>query len=381
MDGSAFTNPSGELKPLVGGGHAFIPAPLPPTDLDMARLAIPVSEALQALGELKGAARRLANPWLLIQPMQRAEALATSAMEGTYTTMDQLVLEEAEVGIGSADAREVANFIQALDWASAQVDAGMPIAHRLLCGAHERLLRGVRGANSRPGQYKRDQNMIGNPDRKVTTARFVPPPPDITPDLMAQLERFINEEERQSAFQGLVDIALVHYQFATIHPFADGNGRLGRMLITLLAKKWGLLDHMLLYVSPELEERKERYIDCLFAVSARSAWEEWVAFFAETVVRSSARIIGTIDSLVALHEDFRARAARVGRSSNLQKVVDELFRIPVVTTPSVEVLLGVTYMAARNVIEKLERAEILRPIPDTRPQAWKAPAIIDLVRR
>jgi len=381
MDANAFTNPSGELRPLVGGGLAFIPAPLPPEHLDMAQLAIPVSEALQAMGELKGAARRLANPWLLIQPMQRAEALATSAMEGTYTTMDQLVLEEAEVGAGSADAREVANFIRALDWASEQIDAGVPIVHRLLCGAHERLLKGVRGASRRPGQYKRDQNMIGSPDGKVATARFVPPPPDITPDLMARLERFINEEERRSAFQAFVDIALVHYQFETIHPFADGNGRLGRMLITLLAKKWGLLDHLLLYVSPELEEQKERYIDCLFAVSARSAWEEWVAFFAETVVRGSARIVDTIDRLVGLHEDFRARAARAGRSANLQKVVDELFRIPVVTTPGVGALLGVTYVAARNVIEKLEKAGILSAIPGTRPQAWKAPAIINLVRR
>ena len=153
------------------------------------------------------------------------------------------------------------------------------------------------------------------------------------------------------------------------------------MLITLLAKKWGLLDHMLLYVSPELEEQKERYIDCLFAVSAHSAWEDWLEFFSDTIVRSSARLIDTIDSLVTLHENFRARAARAGRSSNLQKVVDELFRIPVVTTPSVEALLGVTYVAARNVIEKLEKAGILRAIPGTRPQAWKAPAIIDLVQR
>ena len=121
--------------------------------------------------------------------------------------MDQLVLEEAEVGAGSADAREVANFIRALDWASEQIDSGQPIAHRLLCGAHERLLKGVRGANKRPGQYKRDQNMIGSADRNVASARFVPPPPDITPNLMAQLERFINEEERRSAFQALIDIA------------------------------------------------------------------------------------------------------------------------------------------------------------------------------
>jgi Fic family protein len=291
------------------------------------------------------------------------------------------VLEEARVGTGGADAREVANFIRALNWAAEQIDAGMPIAHRLLCGAHERLLKDVRGANKRPGEYKRDQNMIGGAGRDVATARFVPPPPEITPDLMAQLERFINEAERQSAFQALIDIALVHYQFEAIHPFSDGNGRLGRMLISLLATKWKLLDHMLLYVSPELEERKDEYIDCLFAVSARSEWEGWITFFAETVVRSSARIIDTIDGLVALHEEFRERAARVGRSSNLQKVVDELFRIPVITTPGVQSSLEITYAAARNIIEKLERAGILSPIPGTRPQAWKAPAIIDLVRR
>ena len=381
MDADAFTRPSGELKPLIGGGLAFVPTPLPPAGLELARLAIPVSAALQALGELKGVARRLSNPWLLIQPMQRAEALSTSAMEGTFTTIDQLVLEEAEVGGGSADAREVANFIRALNWASGQLDKGMPIAHRLLCGTHEILLKDVRGANKRPGEYKREQNIIGGVNRDVASARFVPPPPELTPALMAQLERFINDRERDSPFQALVDIALVHYQFETIHPFPDGNGRLGRMLITLLARRWGLLDHLLLYVSPELEERKSEYIDRLFAVSARSAWEEWISFFAEIVVRSCSRIIDTIDDLVALHDDFRARAIRVGRSSNLQKVVDELFRSPVVTTPSVERQLGVTYAAARNIIEKLEKAGILTAIPDTRPQAWRAPAIIDLIRR
>ncbi len=381
MDPRLFTRPSGELTPLIGGGVSFVPARLPPR-IDTSQVVDRLAKALMAIGELKGAARRLSNPWLLIQPMQRLEALTTSAMEGTYTTLNELVMEEAEVATGSADTREVANFIRALHHAAARVEEGWPIAHRLLCETHAILLKGVRrerGGLCVPGQYKHDQNAIGGTD--IANARFVPPPPDLTPRLMADLERFINDRPPPEPMQALIDIAIVHYQFEAIHPFADGNGRMGRMLITLLARTWGLLDHMLLYVSPELEEQKQRYIDLLFDVSARSRWEEWIGFLAEVVARSCHRIITTIDDLLALHADFRERAQQAGRSANLQAIVDMLFEVPVVTVPLLERKLGMTYAGVQRLLRVLEKQGILVAVPETRPRAYMASEIVDLTQR
>ncbi len=380
MDGSLFRNPAGKVIPLIGGGLAFIPDPLPPRQMDMGQLVNPLGSAMRALGELKGAARRLSNPWLLIQPLQRQEALSTSAMEGTYTTLDELVLEEAGAGGGSADAREVLNFIRALSCVKQRIDEGLPIAGRMLREAHEVMLQNVgigRGANRLPGQYKVDQNMIGG--HEIANARYVPPPPDHTPGLMADLERFINEKDHDGVF-ALVDIALVHYQFEAIHPFADGNGRMGRMLVTLLAKAWGLLDDMLLYVSPEIETRKDEYVDLMFSVSARSEWEAWVAFFMDIVESSCSRIVQTIDNLIGLHEEYRQKARKISRSANPQTVVDGLFRNPVVTTQMVENHLNITYAAAQKILRKLQTAGILTPVPGSRPQVWMAREILELIR-
>ncbi len=382
MDKKAFTHPSGDIQPLIGGGFAFIPNKLPPEKLDMNALISPVGAALKALGELQGAARRLSNPWLLIQPMQRLEALTTSAMEGTYTTIDELALEEAQVGGGSADAREVLNFIRALDHANRRMDEGMPVTRRILCEAHEIMLRNTgagRGANRLPGQYKRAQNMIGGHD--LVTARYVPPTPDATPELMAEFERFINERDRKEDASGaLIDLALMHYQFEAIHPFADGNGRMGRMMITLLAKSWGLVDDLLLYVSPEIEARKDAYIDLMFAVSSRSEWEAWISFFMKVTQDACGRIVQTIGRLVDLKASYRQRAQQAGRSVNLQNVVDRLFLTPVVTAPKMSEHLGITYPAAQKILQQLEKAGILTRLPGTRPQAWLAREILDLTR-
>ncbi len=380
MDEALFRKPAGQLVPLIDGSKAFLPDPLPPSRLDLARLMEPLGEALTALGELRGAARRLPNPWLLIQPMQRQEALVTSAMEGTYTTLEELVLEEANPGSGVADTREVANFRRALHHAAEQLDAGQPIAHRLLCALHGLLLRGVerhRGAHRLAGAYKRDQNYIGGVGHQ---ARFIPPPPETTPDLMAALERFINAPRQRSATQAIIDIALVHYQFETIHPFSDGNGRLGRMLITLLARQWGLLEHMMLYVSPELEQEKERYINLMFNVSSQSAWEEWIAFLALMMARSCKRITGSIDALLALQADYMERVRQVGRSANLHKLVERLFELPVATVPQVQRELGLTYRGAQQLLGKLEQAGIITQRPGTRPLLYMAIDILQAAR-
>lgn len=372
-------SPAGRLVPTVFDARAFVPNPLPP-EIDLGPLALVLGDARGAIGELRGACRRLRNPYILIRPLQRLEAQTSSAMEGTHTTTDELAL--AEAGLEKdlrTDAIEVANYTRALRWAESQM-AALPIAGRLLKGAHERLLRGVgqgRGQDKRPGEYKRDQNMIGG--TRIDNARFIPPPPKEAEDAMADLERYINREGRTPT-QALLDLALVHYQFETIHPFADGNGRVGRMLISLMPVSDGLLDVPALYMSPELETRKPEYIDLMYNVSSKGAWLDWIGFFLEIATLSANRTVRTIDRVLALEADYRDRAMKASRSNNLLAVIDMAFDSPVVTAKSVEDHVGVTNPAARNLIRQLVELGVLTEIEGAYPTRWAARELIDLSR-
>lgn len=376
MDVSAFTDPStGRLIPTINSHQAFVPAPLPP-NLDMAALAIPLAEAMRAIGELQGACRRLANPYFLVGSLQRREALTSSAMEGTFTTDNELLL--AEVGIksqGDDAAREVNNYLRALRQALAAMKT-LPISHRVLCAAHKTLLSGLgprRGANKRPGEYKNEQNAIGG--RSMADARFIPPPPEESRRCMDDLERYINREHRDES-PAILDLALVHYQLETIHPFADGNGRVGRMLISLMAVERGLFEMPVLYMSPAFEANKDAYIDLMFGVSTRGEWSDWVMFFFKMICESAGETITTIDRLIALQQEYRDRAAGAMRSANAVNLVDYLFERAVVTVPDVQKHLGVTYRSARNVIDKLVQVEILREVPGYYPKLFIAFGIL-----
>jgi Fic family protein len=380
MDILAFQKPSGEIITTIEGYQAFVPAPLPPK-LDLVRLTAPLVRTMQKVAELKGASRRLPNPHILIPPLQRREALTSSAMEGTFTTVDDLVLEEAGLAIGPGDdTREVFNYIVALQ-TTLQRMKKIPISHRLIKEAHAQLLRRLsdqRGANKRPGEYKQLQNMIGGKTPQL--ARFVPPPPAQAQTAMDSLEAYINRPNPEPSSQ-LIDLALVHYQFETIHPFSDGNGRIGRMLTTLMAVQFDLLDLPVLYVSNALESKKDEYIDLLFAVSARSEWENWIVFFLDAITESCAETITTIDRLIALHADYRKKAPTIGRSANLVEVIDQLFNTPVLTIPKVQKQLGVTHRAALLMVEKLAAAGILREIQGHHPRLFTAPEIIAISNR
>ena len=380
MDIKAFQKPSGEIITTIEGYQAFVPAPLPPK-LDLVRLTAPLVRTMQKVAELKGASRRLPNPHILIPPLQRREALTSSAMEGTFTTVDDLVLEEAGLAMGPGeDTREVFNYIVALQ-TTLQRMKKIPISHRLIKEAHAQLLRRLsdqRGANKRPGEYKQLQNMIGGKTPQL--AKFVPPPPAQAQTAMDSLEAYINRPNPEPSSQ-LIDLALVHYQFETIHPFSDGNGRIGRMLTTLMAVQFDLLDLPVLYVSNALESKKDEYIDLLFAVSARSEWESWIVFFLDAITESCAETITTIDKLIALHADYRKKAPTIGRSANLVEVIDQLFNTPVLTIPKVQKQLGVTHRAALLMVEKLSDAGILREIPGHHPRLFTAPEIIAISNR
>lgn len=224
------------------------------------------------------------------------------------------------------------------------------------------------------GEFKRDQNMIGA--RTLEHARFIPPPPRETLDCMSALEAFINDPSRGEEL-ALIDIALTHYQFETIHPFADGNGRVGRMLISLMAVSRGLLELPALYMSPELERDKDEYIEKMYRVSAFGEWNEWLNFFFDATARTCVATISTIDRLIATQEDYRNRASEASTSVNLLTVVDMLFETPVVRAKGVVDRAQVTDAAARGLLNKLVELEILMEFDGVYPKAWIA---MDLIR-
>ncbi|MDF2601593.1 MAG: hypothetical protein K0Q54_4416 [Methylobacterium brachiatum] len=376
-------SPSGRLVPTVQGQWAFVPDPLPPPDLDLARLAAMVAQVSQLLGELNGISRTLPDPYLLIRPLQVREALTSSSMEGTFTTLDDLLLLEAgaEERGGIGDTREVGNYRRALSEAIRSLDE-VPLCLRTLRNAHRDLLSGVarhRGSRAEPGELKRSQNFIGA--YEIANARFVPPPPTEAQAALEALELYIQREER-GLIPDIVDAALIHYQFEAIHPFSDGNGRVGRMLITLHLFMRQVIRQPVLYLSPVFERRKDEYIDRMYDVSRAGAWHAWVAFFLDVVAEACEATIATADALLALQSDYRARIRTVGRSANLVAVLDLLFRRQVVTIPQVAEYLQVQYRSAQLNVEALVRAGILDEMSGTaNPKFFIARGIRDLIER
>lgn len=374
-------SPSGWLAPTERAQWAFVPHPLPPVELDLARLANPLARASQLLGELNGIGRTLPDPYLLIRPLQVREALTSSSMEGTYTTVDDLLLLEAGAPERSraAETREVRNFRLALSQAVESLDT-LPLSLRTLREAHERLLNGVarhRGSHALPGELKRHQNFIGA--YEIENARFIPPPPSEAKRALEALELYLHRDPR-GTIPDLVDAALIHYQFEAIHPFSDGNGRVGRMLITLHLFMRGVIRQPILYLSPVFERRKDEYVDRMYAVSRYGSWHEWVEFFLEVVAETCHATIATADALLALQKDYRSRIREAGRSANLVSIVDLLFQRQVVTIPQIADHLGVQYRSAQLNIEALTRVGILQDVPDTsNPKYFIAREIRDII--
>lgn len=376
MNPAEFVAPTaGALVQTIDKQRAFVPVSLPP-EIDLAAIALELASAMQAIGELKGACRRLQNHQILVRPLQRNEALTSSAMEGTFTTDESLL--KAEVGIGDPEddaTREVYNYTVALNDALSQL-RDLPISHRLLKNAHRTLLSGLstaRGASKRPGEYKTTQNWIGG--RTIDVARFVPPPPAQTQACMDDLERYINRADRGFPTP-LIDLALVHYQLEAIHPFADGNGRVGRMLISLMAVHGGLLDVPILYMSPVLERHKDEYIDRMFDVSTKGNWSGWLNFFFARLAESCRESILAADRLIALEAEYRAAAASAGRSTTAVTLVDAFFDRTVLSITEAARRLNVTYPAAKTAMDRLTGLGIVTEIAGTYPKVFYAPGII-----
>lgn len=324
-----------------------------------------LSDADRALGQLAGLGRAVPNPHLLIGPFIRREAVLSSRIEGTQTDLPHLFAYEAgqlalpgfEPRPPESDMREVLNYVRALEYGLQRVN-NLPVSLRLIREIHSKLMEGVRGEHAIPGEFRRSQNWIGTPGCTLNEATYVPPPSDALMDTLSGFERYLYTDD---GLPPLIRLALIHYQFEAIHPFIDGNGRVGRLLITFLLVYWKLLPLPLLYLSAYFEQNREAYYQRLLEVSADGAWRQWIEFFLKGVVEQANDAILRTKRLQDLQSSWRERLSRARAAANLLRLADHLFQEPVITIPRAAEILGVTYAAAQSHVQKLVDEAILVP--------------------
>lgn len=355
MDANRFAAPAfgtAFKTPGPAGFVAFRPAPVP-RRLDLSdETVVALSDADRALGRLAGTGRLLPNPHLLLRPYITREALASSRIEGTQASLSDVFDAQARRS-PEGPLREVTNYIDALDHGLSRL-VELPVSRRLLCEVHGILLTGVRGQERRPGEVRRSPNWIGSPDNRPETAVFVPPPVEEMEAALDDLERFLHET---TSLPPLVSIALAHYQFETIHPFLDGNGRLGRLLIVFLLVERELLPQPLLYLSSFFEAHRSDYYDRLQAVRERGEIQKWLRFFLTGVAEQAQDAVARAEQLVDLREDMRRSLA--GDRSRATEVVEIIFENPVLTTNRIAEELGTTVQSANNHARRLETERIV----------------------
>jgi Fic family protein len=363
-------------KVSQGAYSTFIPAPLPPVFDWTPRLIRSLSDADRLIGRLAGEGGRLPNPHILIRPFIRREAVLSSRIEGTQATLGELLASEAGAVVDRSpeDLREVGNYIVALEHGIARLHK-LPLCVRLIRELHGKLMADVRGDQATPGEFRRSQNWIGKPGSTLATASFIPPPPGEIEACLAAWEKFLYASE----LPPLVTITLAHYQFEAVHPFLDGNGRVGRLLIALFMIEQKILPAPLLYLSAFFEATRRDYYEGLRGVSERGAWNDWLEYFLLGVTRTS--------------EDALSRAARInvilaqcqrqvaGESTNTPlRIVDLLAANPFITAKGIAGELGVAFTTAQRAIERLERIGIVKQATDAkRNRVYCAQALLDIL--
>lgn len=342
------------------GYRAFIPAPLPPQSLDLGgALRDRLSAADYALGRLDGAVLTLPNPDLFVFMYVRKEAVLSSQIEGTQSSLQNLLAAEAQLFDPDTpkDVSEVANYVRAMQHGLARL-AELPLSVRLIREIHAELMRGGR---LQPGELRTSQNWIGPAGCTLATASFVPPPPHEVPQALSDLEKFLHDG---GGLPPLVQVGLAHAQFETIHPFLDGNGRIGRLLISFLLTEKRLLSQPVLYLSHDFKQRRAEYYERLQAVRDAGDWEGWLDFFLTGVIEVSQQATQTAAAILRMREDYRARITEhLGRAAaNGQRVMDRLFDHPIVTVATVRDWLGLTPAGANQIVGRLESIGLLREI-------------------
>lgn len=346
------TNLSGEMA-----YQSFVPSPLPPTP------PIEISEdileqlikANSQLAILESVATRIPDVDLFVSMYVRKEALMSSQIEGTQATLED-VLDPLIEDNTNRNVADVVNYIKATEYAIRRLHE-LPLCNRLFKETHAILMEGVRGQEKNPGEFRCSQNWIGGKGSTLRNAKYIPPSPDDMTEAMSDLEKYINAEDR---LDGLIRAALIHYQFETIHPFLDGNGRIGRLLITLFLMEKKILTTPALYISYFLKKNRVEYYDRMTEVRSKGNYEQWVKFFLQAIAESAKDAIAAIDELTALHDKNVDLVAGMGRASkNAMLVFRYLEANPIIEIGKTAEALGITFGTASNVVERLSSAGIL----------------------
>jgi len=335
----------------------FIPSPLPPKIEFDEELVLILSKAEEKLGKLSGIGLTLPSPNLLIIPYLRKEAIMSTRIEGTRISMQEVLLSEAkEKEEKTKDAQEVINYINTVNYALTKIEKS-PINVELIKEMHKVLMEDVRGDEKSPGDFREVQNWIGSELSKVSDANFVPPNPEAVPKLMEDLIEYLNSEHNVPV---LVRCALMHYQFETIHPFCDGNGRIGRSLITVYLCKKKKMIKPLLYISEFFEKHRLEYNELLLRTGQTGKFENWIKFFLTAVEVQSEDALVRAHKLLDLREAYRKRVQREAQSSDILSIIDYLFSNPFITVKKAQMISDVTYPTAKRYMEKLAEYEILK---------------------
>ena len=358
---------SGQYAKQATGYSAFIPAPLPPAppiaiDAELTNL---LSAADRSLGRLDGVASVIPNPDLFVAMYVRQEAVLSSQIEGTQSTLEDVLQFEIDENGRELpkDVEEVVNYVRAMNYGLTRLKE-LPLSLRLIREIHAELLKDVRGANRTPGEFRRSQNWIGPENSTLTTATFVPPPVPEMHQALNDLEKFLHEED---SFPALLHCALAHAQFETIHPFLDGNGRVGRLLITFLLCERNVLHRPLLYLSHFLRANRAEYYDRLMAIRNHGDWEGWLKFFVRGVDEVSCEAIDTAKAILRIRDEHREIiGAAMGGNAFAMPLLDYLFEQPLVTISTVEKRLKCVYVTASKLVEHFVRLGLLKEITGQR---------------
>lgn len=360
MKPNEFHNPKvGKAIRTQTGYWTFIPAPLPPEIEWTTPLILALSDADRELSKLTTLAGNFPFPRLLTQPFMRREAVLSSRIEGTRASLVDLYnYESAQLSFlePTDDVREVHNYVLALDYGLERLET-LPVSLRLIREIHARLMEGVRGGHLTPGKFRKTQNWIGPAGSTIETATYVPPPMDEMHNALNELEKFIHAD---TEIPTLARAGMIHYQFEAIHPFLDGNGRVGRLIIMLLFHEWNILSQPLLNLSAYFERHRQEYYDHLLAVSQRGKWEEWLRFFLRGISLQAQDSVFRMTSLQGIRTKYEALVQADRNSARMAAVVDFVFSRPILSIKQLESGLDMPYMAAKRYVEKLVDAGVLQ---------------------
>jgi Fic family protein len=364
------------------GYWTYIPNPLPPELTWSGALVTLHSEAERELARLASAGANFPHPHILTRSFIRNEAVLSSRIEGTHATLDDLYsYEVAQMSYlePASDADEVYNYVRALDYGLERVKS-FPISLRLIRELHAHLMQGVRGEVMTPGEFRRSQNWIGPAGSTLETAPYVPPPVDEMQIALNSLENYIHAT---SDIPPLTRIGLIHYQFEAIHPFLDGNGRAGRLLISLLLCQWGLLPRPLLYLSAHFERSRSEYYERLLAISQRGDWEGWLHFFLTGVRDQSKEAAARVQSLQGLRERYHKMLASRRSAIRLADAVDFLIGNPILTVRSIQTGMELAdFKTGQRYVDALQEAGILHEVTgNKRNRLYRADEILDAIRK